>query len=172
MHDRRRLVTALVLGAVQMVGLSACKASQWKRTTPEPGATGTVVLPRRVGADVKPTGATLNVDIDEKTGRPKVTLVLRLDYFPEPRPGATNLPTCYESFPAALEVGSLECVEKPELKQVVLAKNVDQDCYTNPKSQRVPATEPLSLVGCRRAQLTTFSFDPEMRIDAEVRDVN
>ena len=107
-------------------------------------------------------------EIDEKTGRPKPLLVLRLDYFPSPKPGTTTLPVCFRKFPTDFALGRVSCLGS-DVSVDLYAKHVDQDCYTNANYGRKKASEPLLLAGCESAAVYTFAYDPEIRIDVEVR---
>jgi hypothetical protein len=149
---------------------TGCKVSRWQKS----GDTGTpaaAALPQRAG-DEAASAAPVTFDVDDKTGRPKSNVVLRLDYFPDPQPGQANLPACYDEFPADFDLGTVSCVDKPAVSQPLLAKNVEQDCYTDPKRERVAAGQPLLLPGCRKGQIVTHAFTPALRVDLEVRDVN
>jgi len=164
----RALVCVLVLGS-----LIGCRASRWRKANqPEQaGESGAVSMPKRTGdADATASGPTAAFDVEEKTGRLKSTLVLRLDYFPEPKPNVTNLPACFEPLPADFEIGVVTCAERPGDKRPVAVKNLDQDCYTNPKQVRIPAAQPLSLPGCKKAQVMVHAFAPSVRVDVEVKD--
>lgn len=167
----------LTLALATLFVLAGCKAATWKKTKPDESAKSAVntvaLMPKKVGeGDATKEGAVITFDVDEKTGRARSTLVLRLDYFPEPRPGVTNLPACYAALPGTFELGVLSCVDKPGDKKVVFVRNVDQDCYTNPKDDRVAASEPVTLPGCRRGQLLVHAFEPGLKVDTETRDVN
>jgi hypothetical protein len=177
----RRVVTA---GALAALGLAAsgCRVERWGSRTERVG-TGTdarseeetkIEGPKRVGdADATAReGRSASFELDEKSGRPKPTLVLRLDYFPEARPGATNLPACLPPLAADTEVGVAAC-EQPKTEGgatvPVLAKNLDQDCYTDMRRERVSAKEPLVLKDCKRAFVAVAGFEPKIRVDVEVR---
>lgn len=150
--------------------LGACKASRFKKE--DDSDSQSAPQPKRVeSADATPA-AQVAFDIDEKTTRPRGALVLRLDYFPEPKPGVTNLPACYGAFGGDFELGVAYCDGKPETKVPVTAKNVDQDCYTDSKQGRRAAIAPVSLASCRRGVLLVHAFDPQLRIDYEIREVN
>lgn len=127
-----------------------------------------IVLPRKIQG--QPPAVTSQVEIDPNSGRPKSVLVLRLDYFPEPEPGRTTLPACFRAFPGDFALGVAQCVQGGGPGDVAIyAKHVDQDCYTNPDSRRAKASEPLLMVGCQKAEVYAYSFDPRIRIDVEVR---
>lgn len=150
--------------------LGACKASRFKKEDDSDSQAAS--QPKRVqSADATPA-AQVNFEVDEKTTRPRGALVLRLDYFPEPQAGVTNLPACYGSFGDDFELGVAYCDGKPEAKVPVTAKNVDQDCYTDSKQGRRAAVAPVSLVSCRRGVLLVHAFEPQLRIDYEIREVN
>ncbi len=150
---------------------AACKASRFQKDE-DPAGTEAAPAPKRVSeADAAPA-ATVTFDVDEKTSRPRGTLVLRLDYFADPKPGVTNLPACYGAFGGDFELGIAYCEGKPESKVTVTAKNVDQDCYTDSKQGRRAAMVPVTLPGCRRGVMLVHSFDPQLRVDLEIRDIN
>jgi hypothetical protein len=150
--------------------LSGCKVGRWKKTR-DTGTPAAAVLPQKT-ADASPASGGPSFDVDEKTGRLKATLVLRLDYFPEPRPGQANLPACYAPFPQDFAIGVATCADKPDVSIPVTAKNIDQDCYTDAKQERTAAVQPLLLPGCRRGQLLVHAFEPGVRVDTELRDIN
>lgn len=149
--------------------LLSCKANRFQQDK-EPAGTEAAPQPKR-SADAQPA-AGVHFDVDEKTSRPRGTLVLRLDYFPEPKAGVTNLPACYGAFGGDFELGVASCEGKPESRVPVFAKNVDQDCYTDAKQGRRPAVAPVALAGCKKGVLMVHVFDPPLRVDLEVRDVN
>jgi hypothetical protein len=159
-----------------MGALAGCKAGRWRKDDNQ-NTGGTVVLPRQVAAATAAQPVTPEFvdgaafDIDEKTGRPKATLVLRLDYFPEVRPGAANLPSCYRPFPVEFELGKTVCATKPGLEQPLMVGNVDQDCYTDPDVPRTRAATPVALLGCKRASIKLHKFDPQLRVDAELKEL-
>ncbi len=150
--------------------LAACKASRFKKED-ESEAKATP-KPKRVESADATAGLPVNFEIDEKTTRPRGALVLRLDYFPDPQPGVTNLPACYGSFGDDFELGVAYCEGKPETKVPVTAKNVDQDCYTDSKQGRRAAVAPVSLASCRRGVLLVHAFEPTLRVDYEIREIN
>lgn len=156
-----------ILGALMWTSWGCNKADPRAAKASESKAPET---PQRTAdADVATAGTLF--DIDERTGRAKAVLVLRLDYFPAPRPGVTNLPVCYAPFPEAFEVGVAVCEGKPDVRVAVLAKNLDQDCYTDPSVERVSALQPLVMPGCKRGSVIPHVFEPRLRVDLEVRDV-
>ena len=127
---------------------------------------GALVLPRRVAEAELVSSA--EFEVDDQSGKPKPFLVLRLDYFPEPEPGRTTLPACFRRFPGNFALGEARCIDGTGTAPL-FAKNVDQDCYTKANSEREAAVEPLLLVGCKRAEVYAYSFDPQIRIDVETR---
>jgi hypothetical protein len=164
----------ILIGLAALAALSSlaagCKVGRFKKA-PETGTPAAAVLPQKSADGTLETGGPA-FDVDEKTGRLKATLVLRLDYFPEPKPGQANLPACYAPFPADFDLGIVTCADKPDVKLPLFARNIDQDCYTDAKQERTVAVQPLSLPGCRRGQVLAHVFQPALRIDVEVRDVN
>lgn len=168
--ERVRIASVLVVA--MGVSSTACRRTDTRKESDNQAAAAQLVLPQKT-ADASPeTSAPLSFDVDEKTGRTKSTLVLRLDHFPDPKPGVTNLPVCYAPFPEGFEVGVAVCDGRPDVRIPVFAKNVDQDCYTNPSMQRVSALQPLVLPGCRKGGLLVHAYDPRLKVDLEVRDVN
>ena len=166
---RRFWIDVLILGVA--LGAGACRKAPRQDVEARANA-GSLVLPRKT-ADADPAAAaSTTFDIDEKTGRSKAVLVLRLDYFPDPKPGVTNLPLCYRAFPETFEVGVAVCDGQPDLKVPVLAKNLDQDCYTDPTVERTIALQPLVMPGCKRGAVLVHAYEPRLRVDLEVRDVN
>ena len=167
----------LVTGTVGLsLALSAgCRVGRAKRdgeARDSSDQVGSLVLPKRVGESPNPSATPITFDIDEKSSRPRADLVLRLDYFPAPRPGAVNLPACYKPFPADFELGFVSCVGKTDAQRPLLAKNVEQDCYTDPRAPGKDVTEALVMEGCKKAIATVHDFDPKLRVDVELRDVN
>lgn len=145
----------------------ACKRSNLQGDERDADAVA-VILPQRL-ADANDERST-SVEIDEKSGRPRSTLVLRLDYFPSPQPGRTTLPACFRTFPADFALGSVRCSTGGTSEEKVLfVKHVDQDCYTDTSSLRKKASQPLLLVGCQLAEVHAYQFDPPIRIDTEVK---
>ena len=149
------------------ISSAACKRSSLHGDERDADAVA-IILPQRL-ADATDRRKT-SVEVDEKTGRPRSTLVLRLDYFPNPQPGRTTLPACFRTFPADFALGNVRCSAGGTTEEKVLfAKHVDQDCYTDSASQRTKATQPLLLVGCQLAEVQAYQFDPTIRIDTEVK---
>ncbi len=160
------------MAGLALVSVAGCKVARWKKPDKEASNAGAVATPARVGEADASASTAQRFDVDEKSGRPRGSLVLRLDYFPEPKPGSTNLPACYAPFAADFDLGIAYCDGKPEAKVPVTAKNVDQDCYTDPKLGRRPAAQPVILAGCRKGILLVHAFQPALRVDVEVRDLN
>jgi len=161
-------VTVMLL----LTALIACKVSRWRKNDASPSAGSEIILPRQVaGADPNGTTGTA-FDVDDKTGRPKGTLTLRLDYFPQPAPGSATLPACYSGFPPDFDLGFVVCSDKPGEHWPLAGRNVEQDCYTDPKIARLPASQPVTLIGCKRGMLLVHTFEPRVTVDVEVRDVN
>jgi hypothetical protein len=166
-----RLVSfSLIFCALSLVG--GCKDGQWKKTDRESDGRdgGTVVEPKKVSEADATAALSTTFEVDEKTGRVKQSLVLRLDYFPKTETSGTNLPACYGAFPATFQLGYYSCVGEPEKNQVLNAGHLFQDCYTNPRFNRVQPSSPIVLPGCSRGVFALHSFDPPMRIDAEQRE--
>lgn len=164
-----RVFIAVVVFGLTFVG---CKAGQWKKYDRENDqkAAGTVVEPKRV-ADANATAANATTfEIDEKTGRIKQSLVLRLDYFPKTETSGTNLPACYGAFRPDFQLGYVSCIDQPDKSLALNAGHLSQDCYTNPRFNRVQPSMPMIMVGCPRGNLVLHSFDPTMRVDIEQRE--
>lgn len=153
------------------VGVSTlgCKAGRWQKADGEQDrqAAGSMVLPQRTGSADAVGSAPTVFELDEKTGQLRQGLVLRLDYFPENPTGGANLPACYGAFSKEFELGVFQCEGQPEKSQTLRAGHVLQDCYTNPRFDRVPVSIPMELRGCSRGVLKMHAFDPQLRIDVE-----
>ena len=147
-----------------------CKAGQWKKSERDADKKGATFVPKRV-ADADATAASSTIfEIDEKTGRLKQSLVLRLDYFPKTETTGTNLPACYGAFPADYQLGFFSCSGQPDKSQTLNAGHLSQDCYTNPRFNRVQPLVPIVIAGCARGALVLHSFDPGLRVDVEQRE--
>jgi hypothetical protein len=159
--------------AVAIVGVAllaaACKNGRWQKNDRDQDrqAAGAVVQPQRTGAADATGIAPLVFDLDTKTGHTRQSLILRLDYFPGQSSGGANLPACYGAFARDFELGVFQCEGQPEKSQPLRAGHVSQDCYTNPRFQRVPVATPIELRGCSRGILKMHAFDPQLRIDVE-----
>jgi hypothetical protein len=174
MHPQRSSVKlSAAFLAIGVFGiLCGCKLTRWKQTTQQSdsgAAAAQVGVPQRT-SDSDQTGATF--DVDEKTGHPKINLVLRLDYFPPAQPGAASLPACFNPLPVDFDLGTVQCADNPAEAVQLTAGNVEQDCYTDPKSARTPPQDVVELDGCKHGVVLVHSFNPPLRIDTEVRDVN
>lgn len=154
-----------------VVSLAACKAPAWHKQKADADVDRNPPPPVVRSADGG-AAASQAVEIEDKTGRTKSDIVLRLDYLPKPSPGTATLPLCYQVFDAEFEIGSIMCDGLPETQRALFAKNVDQECYTDSRRGRQPAAEPISLPGCRRGVIVTHKFEPRLRLDVELRDVN
>jgi len=151
--------------------LAGCKAGKWKKTDHEKDSrAGAVVEPKKISEADATAGASSTFEIDEKTGRLKQSLVLRLDYFPKTETSGTNLPACFGIFAESFQLGFFSCAGRPETNQALNAAHLSQDCYTNPRFNRVQPSTPIVLPGCSRGTLVLHTFDPPMRIDAEQRE--
>lgn len=113
-------------------------------------------------------------DIDERTGKSRQTITLRLDYFPEGKADSTQrvLPRCIKPFAADSEVGTVACQGKEGSRQPLLAGMVEQACYTDPKAEKAASQKPLLISQCRRGVLLIHGFEPRLKFDIEQRDVN
>lgn len=161
-----------LLGSVVLFSLTGCKASQWQRSNKETDrqAAGTLTEPRRVQSADAVGGVATSFELDPKTGRPKQGLVLRLDYFPKSEQSSTNLPACYGAFSSGFELGVFMCEGSRAQTQTLTAGNVAQDCYTNPRFERVLPSAALTLPGCARGLFVLHGFEPAFRIDIEQRE--
>jgi hypothetical protein len=169
----RRFPSVLVLLALALGSAACTKVTRWRQNQLAAQPAAALQLPKRAGQDPTPAAGGVAFDIDERSGRPKPSLILRLDHFPAPVAGEPSLPACYPPFPADFELGYAACADKPGGDHVAVSvRNVEQDCYTNPKVARTPSALPLIVPGCRRGILFVYDFAPPLRIDAEVRDVN
>jgi hypothetical protein len=173
------------LGVTQLfLGCRQVKKDDDKEVALNESAKGQVRInriPKRAGSDgdqvvaAATTGDGVRSAVDVKTGRLKTDLVLRLDYFPDAKPGQSTLPVCYAPFPESFELGRIECPSKAELSKTLFAKNVIQECYTKAaQAQGVPvrkkAGEWPMIPGCADVIVRLFAFDPPLRLDGEVRD--
>jgi hypothetical protein len=181
---RARAGSLLVVLAALGAFTPGCRMERWGKGADVGTGSGTATeapeatFAKRVGdADATAReGRSASFDLDERTARPRPTLVLRLDYFPAPRPGSTNLPACLPPLTGDVEVGLAACETKAAGASAdaattvpVFAKNLDQDCYTDMRRARVPAKEPLQIKDCRRAYVAVAGFDPKLRVDIEVK---
>jgi hypothetical protein len=158
--------------SVLVLTLVGCKAGQWKKSDRENDqkTAGAIVEPKRL-ADADATAANATTfEMDEKTGRIKQSLVLRLDYFPKTETSGTNLPACYGAFRPDFQLGYFSCVGQPDKSVALNAGHLSQDCYTNPRFNRVQPSTPIVMVGCPRGNLVLHSFDPTLRVDVEQRE--
>lgn len=164
------LILLTVTTVLAMIAFG-CKASHWKKSNKEADrqAAGTVAGPQRVQSADAVSSAVQSFEIDSKSGRPKQQIVLRLDYFPKNESGGTNLPACYGAFPSTFELGIFFCQGQQDHAQPLLVGHVAQDCYTNPRFERVPASSPMQLAGCTQGALVLHQFDPALRVDFEQR---
>lgn len=166
------LVSSLV------AALAGCKANRWReQEAQDEEGKAVAILPQRVteaSADAIAAAAAApgtGFDVDERTGRPRANLIVRLDHFPEARPGATNLPICYPRLAADFELGTVTCDAEGAQPQRLVAANVAQECYTNPQQKRSEPTQALLLQGCRRATIRMHGFEPKLALDVEQKDV-
>jgi hypothetical protein len=153
-----------------MMSFSGCKSAHWQKNHGEGSDGGNLVMPRKMHNSTAPASHTTDAfELDPRSGKVRTSLVLRLDYFPEPKPGKSTLPACFNPFPDDFEIGHLQCEADPTKRRSLFAKNVDQVCYTNPKFQGRGVREPASLPSCPRARAYSHQFQPELRIDHEIR---
>jgi hypothetical protein len=164
----RASVSALLIAAVVV---AACKAPTWRKQKADAEAAHDDRPSVTRSGDAE-AAVPQYFEVDDKTGRSKSSLVLRLDYFPAPRPGSATLPSCYAPFDGAFELGFVMCDGRPDSRRPLIARNVDQDCYTDARRGRQAASEPLTLLGCKRGVVTAHKFEPSLRLDVELRDVN
>ncbi len=150
---------------------AGCKANRWREhdvgKSAEPAAAPKLVD----GADATVATPGPAFDLDDKSGHAKSELVLRLDFFPEARPGGTILPVCYDPFEPNFDLGSVMCDGKPETKVALTAGMLTQECYTHPETPKVPPSKALTLAGCKRGMVLAHAFSPKLRIDVESKDV-
>lgn len=110
-------------------------------------------------------GGVLPLTIDDE-GKVKEQLVLRLDYFPAPRPDGVSVPTCYQEISAGLVVGRVKCDSDANLSADVTASQVNQQCYTSTPARKIAARSAITLVGCKgTAQFQIFRFEPDLKIE-------
>jgi hypothetical protein len=153
-----------------VLSLGGCKASQWDKKNHDKESTpNTMIVPQRVGTADATSSPEVTFELDAETGRIKSLLVLRLDYFPDPKAGSATLPACFSPLENSFLVGMAECRTDPELKAQIMAAHVDQDCYTNPDFKRRVSSTPISLPGCTEATAVTYAFEPGLRLDVELR---
>ena len=166
----RRIVVGTALLSLGSA-LAACKAGRWRQQEKNGGAAA-VSVPTRVDADQPPTSAGPGFDVDERTGKAKADLVLRLDHFPdEAAPGAANLPVCFAPLPADFVLGTVWCDGDEATKKPLVAGNVTQQCYTDPSVLKVAPSAPLILASCRRGATLLGKFAPTLQLDVELKDV-
>ncbi len=115
----------------------------------------------------------LEFELDEKTGKPRHRLVLKLDYFPNQKSSQAGrqIPSCLEPLKNDFEIGFLICQRKAGSRVLLQAGMVDQVCYTKVPSMRVVARDSLVLPGCSRAEGYLHQFDPQLRLDLEAKDL-
>jgi hypothetical protein len=110
-------------------------------------------------------GPILSVTLDD-TGKVAEKLVLRLDYFPAPRPDGVSIPSCYQQITADLVVGRLSCGASADIAIDVKAGQVTQQCYTSVPVRIIPAASALVLQGCEgSALLQSFQFKPDLKLE-------
>ncbi len=161
-----------IAAAVFSLPAFGCKAGQWKKSDRESDqkTAGAVVEPKRLSESSASAASGTIFEMDEKTGQIKQSLVLRLDYFPKTETSGTNLPACYGAFRPDFQLGYFSCVGQPDKSQILNAGHLSQDCYTNPRFNRIQPSTPIIMVGCPRGNLVLHSFDPTMRVDVEQRE--
>lgn len=127
------------------------------------------IVPERIGSlEENPP---LNFGLVEFTERGFVRyrLVLSLDYLPPEANATGTLPKCHAALKDDVVLGKLVCETGNSSYVSVTAGNVDQECYTSPKYPVTRATKALNLMGCAKARLLGFRFNPELRVDIERR---
>lgn len=151
------------------ITLSACHVAAWRQQRAD-AERARQDLPsiRRIAEQAPESSQTF--EIDDKTGRSKVSLVLRLDYFPPSSSGQTTSPVCLAPLDAQVELGSVSCEGQADTAKPLYAKNVEQDCYTSNRDEKRNVSAVLNLQGCKRGVITLHRFEPALRLDQEVRD--
>jgi hypothetical protein len=151
--------------------MGGCKASNWSKKNGDKERTAPAIAePQRLGtADLEAAKSPAVFELDSEFGRIKSVLVLRLDYFPRPITGSATLPVCLSPLAGDFVVGIAECLDNIGITKPVLAKNVDQACYTNETIGRVSAKSPMVIPGCTKAMAVAHKFEPNLMLDVELR---
>lgn len=112
------------------------------------------------------------IEIDEKTAKPRMNLVLRLDYFPENSgvKKTRNFPKCLSPLDSDEEIGVLYCDGQAGTRRGLYARMVDQDCYTGGGMHRRSGQEILTFERCRSVVALLHQFLPPIRLDLEPKN--
>jgi len=150
-----------------------CRAAKWARQDIRKVSEherNSIIMPEKIANAGQADFDNLTTfELDEESGRIKSNLVLRLDYFPAAQKGKSTLPVCFSALPRSFRIGVVGCLDAPGKRLIVTAKNVEQVCYTNPAQSRTPAASPVRIPGCRKAYVIAHQFEPQLRIDVELR---
>lgn len=143
-------VFLLTLG---LISLTACRISKpGGDPTAQEGvnpAGSTVVSPPLSSVQRPPvTNSSQTVHFDE-TGRIVEHIVLRLDYFPTPRPDGVSIPTCQRAFDDNKVIGKLTCAASATMQLDITADQVSQRCVTASPAINFGAKRPILLPGCK-----------------------
>lgn len=136
-----------------LISLSACRISKpGGEPTAQEGvnpAGSTVVSPPLSNVQRPPVvNSNQTVHFDE-AGRVVEQLVLRLDYFPTPRPDGVSIPTCQREFDDSKVIGRLTCDVSSTMQLDITASQVNQRCVTASPSINFEAKRPIVLPGCK-----------------------
>lgn len=111
------------------------------------------------------TGSVLSANFDD-AGKLVEQLVIRLDYFPAPRPDGVSVPTCYDEIAGHLALGRITCQANGNLASDIIANQVTQQCYTSTPVRKVTPKFPIILTGCKGpAQIQTYRYEPDLKLE-------
>jgi hypothetical protein len=120
-----------------------------------------IIQPQRQAQD----GTVLSVTFDD-AGKLVEQLVIRLDYFPAPRPDGVSVPTCYQEIAGHLALGRVTCQANGNLAMDVIASQVTQQCFTSTPVRKIAAKSQVVLNGCKGgAQLQTYRYEPDLKLE-------
>ena len=110
-----------------------------------------------------------SITIDE-SGKLEGQIILPLDIIPNGGLAGSTLPLCMNPLAPGTQIGIVECVQGSVESKPLLAGMVLQECYTNDQVSKVAPSAVMELSGCRKAHLRGFHFDPQIRVDVELRN--
>jgi hypothetical protein len=110
-------------------------------------------------------GSVLSVKLDD-SGKLLDQLIIRLDYFPAPRPDGVSVPTCYDEIAGHLVLGRIICQANGNIAAEIIANQVVQQCYTSTPVRKIAAKSPILLSGCKAAaEIQTYRYEPELKLE-------
>lgn len=129
----------------------------------------------RVSGPQEDVGAgwkTIPMEINARTLRPRVNLVLRLDYFAEPqgKESSRRFPKCVKPFEPHMEIGGIYCDGQDGSLRPLYAGMVEQDCYTRTNDVSILPKEAIVFERCGRILGQLHLFDPPLRLDTQNKD--